>query len=300
MTRMIALALSIFLFSISVQAEEVKIKRANLTLNADLTMAAGKKMSDGIVLMVHGTMAHKGMEIMVALRDLLAERGLSTLSINLSLAQNDRHSMYDCASSHRHLNDNALVEVGLWVDWLKAKGTGPITVLGHSRSGNQLARYLIGKPDKTVKRAVLVAPGLGGVDGGMARGYMKLMKKPLAPVLAKAEGLVKAGKGDELLQGVGLIYCAGANVAAATFVDYYQFKPDGDTTAIVNRIKIPVLVAAATDDKVNPILIRKMKGKVKGNVRMVIIEGAGHFFQDLFGEDLADAVAEFLSKGADG
>jgi len=29
----------------------------------------------------------------------------------------------------------------------------------------------------------------------------------------------------------------------------------------------------------------------------VVIEDAGHFFRNLFGEDLADAIAEFIAKG---
>ena len=278
-------------------AEEVKIKHGGLTLNANLNVASGKKLADGVVLMVHGTLAHKDMEIMRALQDLLLERGFNNLAINLGLSQDDRHGMYDCTSEHRHMDGDALVEIDLWVDWLKGRGAGPITVLGHSRSGNQVARYLIDKPDKAIKRAVLVAPGLGGADGFLASGYFKGHKKPLAPVLAQAEVLVKAGKGDELLKGVGLIYCRDAKVAAATFVDYYRFDPARDTTAIVTKIKVPVLVVAATADKVNPRLIEKMKGKAKGNVRMVVIEDSGHFFRDLFGEDLADAIAEFIAKG---
>lgn len=297
MIRLFSFALLIAVLSLPANAGEVKIKHGGLTLNANLNVAPGKTLADGVVLMVHGTLAHKDMEIMRMLQDILVERGYNNLSINLGLSQNDRRGMYDCASEHRHMNDDAVVEIGLWVDWLKSKGAGPITVLGHSRSGNQVARYLMGKPDKSVKRGVLVAPGLGGADGYLENGYEKSHKAPLEPILANAEALVKAGKGDELLKGVGLIYCRDAKVAAATFVDYYRFKTERDTTAIVNRIKLPVLVVAASNDKVNPRLIEKMKGKAKGNVRMVVIEDAGHFFRDLYGEDLTDAIAEFIAAG---
>lgn len=278
-------------------AGEVKINHGGLTLNADLELAGGKTLADGVVLIVHGTLAHKRMEIMTMLKETLAERGLNTLAINLALGVDDRHGMFDCAAPHRHLDGDAMGEIAAWVAWLKGQGAGPITVLGHSRSGNQVARYLIGKTDKAIKRAVLVAPGLGGADGYLEKGYLRSHKEPLAPVLARAEALVKVGKGDELLKGVGLIYCLDANVAAATFVDYYRFDPARDTTAIVTKIKVPVLVVAATADKINPRLIEKMKGKIGGKVSMVVIEDSGHFFRDLFGEDLADAIAEFIAKG---
>lgn len=278
-------------------AEEVRIKHGGLTLNADLELAGGKTLADGVVLIVHGTLAHKDMEIVVALQDMLKDRALTSLAINLALGVDDRHGMFDCTAPHRHLDGDAMGEIAAWVAWLKGRGAGPVTLLGHSRSGNQVARYLIGIPDKAVKRAVLVAPGLGGADGYLEKGYLLSHKEPLAPVLARAEALVKAGKGDELLKGVGLIYCRDANVAAATFVDYYRFDPARDTTAIVTKIKVPVLVVAATADKINPRLIEKMKGKVGGKVSMVVIEDSGHFFRDLFGEDLADAIAEFIAKG---
>ena len=33
----------------------------------------------------------------------------------------------------------------------------------------------------------------------------------------------------------------------------------------------------------------------QANVKLIIVEDTGHFFRDLFGEDLADAIAEFVA-----
>ncbi len=279
-----------------VQAEEVKIKHGGLILNANLNVASGKKLADGVVLMVHGALAHKDMEIMRALRDLLLERGLSNLAINLGFAQDDRHGMNDCAGPHRHLRDDALVEIGLWVDWLKAKGAGPITVLGHSRGGNQVARYVAGTPDAIVKRAVLVAPATWQ-PGKDAQGYRRRYQKDLAPLLEKARALVKAGKGSELMEGVDFVYCPNTKVAAATFVNNYRGVPDRDTPSVIKRIKMPVLAVASQNDRVNPKFAGRMKGTTQANVKFVVVEDAGHFFRDLFGEDLADAIAGFVGGG---
>ncbi|MEE1557095.1 MAG: alpha/beta fold hydrolase, partial [Alphaproteobacteria bacterium] len=164
------------------QAEEVKIKHGGLTLNANLNLAPGKSLADGVVLMLHGSLAHKDMEIMRGLQDGLKERNFSNLAFNLSLAQDDRHGMIDCAGPHRHKDTNAVKEIGLWVDWLKSKGAGAITVLGHSRGGRQVAQYAAGKTDAAVKRVVLVSPGTWK-PGKSARSYKKNYKKDLALLL---------------------------------------------------------------------------------------------------------------------
>lgn len=299
MIRVFALVSLVLAFVLPARAEEVKIKHQGLTLNANLNLAPGKSLTDGVVLLLHGTLAHKDMEIMRALQDLLIERGINNLAINLGFAQDDRHGMNDCAGPHRHKDSNAVKEMGLWVDWLKAKGATAITVLGHSRGGNQVARYAAGMPaapDSLVKRAVLVAPSTWE-PGKQARGYKKSYKKDLAPLLEKARALVKAGNGGALMEGVDFVYCPNTLVAAATFVDYYRDNPDRDTPSVIKRIKIPVLAVVGSQDRVNPKFAGRMKGTAQANVTFTVIEDAGHFFLDLYGEDLADAVAAFVAAG---
>ena len=140
------------------QAKEIKIKHGELIVNANLNLATGKSLSDGIIMMAHGTLAHKDMEIMRALQDLLLERGLSNIAFNYSYAQNDRHGMNDCKGPHRQRIESVFNEISLWVDWLKKNGASRITILGHSRGGNQVARYVSRSPDPIVSSAILVAP----------------------------------------------------------------------------------------------------------------------------------------------
>lgn len=293
MVRVFVVALLFGALVLPAQAEEVKIKHGGLTLNANLNLAPGKSLADGIVLMLHGSLAHKDMEIMRGLQDMLIERNISNLAFNLSLAQDDRHGTNNCALPHRHKDSNAVNEIGQWVDWLKAKGAGAITVLGHSRGANQVARYIAGKPDAAIKRTVLVAPGTWQ-PGKSARGYLKRYKKDLAPLLEKARALVKAGKGDEMMEGVDFVYCPNTKVAAASFVDYYRPDPDRDAPTLIKRITMPVLAVVASKDRVNPKFAGRMKSAPQANVTFVEVEEAGHFFLDLFGEDLADAVAAFV------
>ena len=70
-------------------AEEVKTTLGGLTLKANLETTETWRARP-VVLLTHGTLTHRGMEIIAGLQAMLAERGLSSLAINLSLGLDDR------------------------------------------------------------------------------------------------------------------------------------------------------------------------------------------------------------------
>ena len=276
-------------------AEEVTLDHGGVTLKGTMQLAEGKTMADGVLLILHGTLAHKDMEIVTMLRDLMAEREVSTLSVSLSLGQSNREGMYDCAVPHRHRHEDAVDEVAAWVDWLKARGAGDIWVAGHSRGGNQIAWYAAERLDPAVvSRVALIAPAISTYESG-ATSYKRAKKTDLEPVLDKAKALVAAGKGDELMKGVGLLYCPDSDVTAASFVSYYKDEPRRNTINLVDKIKVPLLIIAGSEDTVVRGLDKAIGSKADGkNLRFVNVEGAGHFFRDLYGEDVADAIAEHI------
>jgi hypothetical protein len=67
-------------------AEDVRTRHRGMTLNANLEMARGKGLEDGVILIAHGLLAHNRMELVAALQRLFKERGLSTLAINFGSA----------------------------------------------------------------------------------------------------------------------------------------------------------------------------------------------------------------------
>ena len=160
-----------------------------------------------------------------------------------------------------------------------------------------MANYVAHSPDAMIKRAVLVAAPTWK-PGKRARIYKRNYKKDLAPLLEKARALVKAGKGGELMKDVDFVYCPNTTAAAASFVDFYKPNPDLDTPSVIKRIKLPVLAIVGDKDRAVPKFAGRMKGSKQANVKFVLVEDAGHFFLDLYGEDLADAVAEFVSGGS--
>jgi len=133
-----AVAFSLLAAFGTLQAEEVTVKQGDITLRG-LTLAEGKTAKDGVILMQHGTLAHNKMEIMQSLSDLLKEKGYNTLNVNLSYAVDKRPSeMLDCTIEHKHKHEDAMAELDTWMNWLKEQGASKVTVLGHSRGGNQV------------------------------------------------------------------------------------------------------------------------------------------------------------------
>lgn len=289
-------AIVIAVATTSLQAKEVTLQYQGLTLNANLELAAGKKLSDGAILITHGSLAHRGMESLVNFQSLLNEKGYNTLAINLSLGLNNRHGMYDCQVPHRHRYTDAVGEIGAWMDWLKKQGAKRVAVLGHSRGGAQTALYAAERDPVLMKAVLLLAPAT--LDNTSPTEYAERFQQPLAPLLEKAQSLIKAGKGDTLLEGVGLMICANTAATAASFVSYYGQDARLDTLGLLSRISKPVLVVVGGGDEIVVDLDKKMASRVDGKrVQMKVVENADHFFRDLYADEAVDAIDLFL-KGA--
>ena len=286
-------AVALYIVVLPVVAKEVTLRHQGLTLNADFQLAAGKQPADGVVLITHGGLAHRGMESIVYLQRLLNEKGYSTLAINLSLGVDNRHGMYDCQVTHRHRNEDAVSEIGTWVDWLKKQGAKHVTLLGHSRGGSQTALYAAEQDSALVKAVVLLAPAIA--ENTAAATYLQRSKKPLAPVLEKARQLIKAGKGSAVLEQVGLLTCSDTSATADSFTSYYGQDPRLDTPYLIPKIKKPTLVVVAGDDEVVVGLDKKVAPLADGKrVHLKVIEGADHLLRDLYSDDDVDAIAAFL------
>ncbi len=292
----ILVVLSIFASGIGRAGERlVTATHKGLTLNGRLVIADGASVRDRVVLFTHGTLAHNGMELVRAVQAGLRERGVNSLAITLSLGLDKRNGMYDCTVPHRHKHENALDEIGVWLDWLKAEGAGDVTLMGHSRGGNQTAWFAAERPHATVKRVVFLAPSMWSAARRDA-GYERRYNTPLEPILKRAAALVAAGKGGAMLKNTGFVYCSGAEVSTATFVSYYKEELRRHTPALLPKIGVQVLVIAGSQDMVVkgiPEAVRPLADG--GNIALLVIEDAGHFFLDFFAEDVADAVAGFAA-----
>ncbi|MGC9386857.1 MAG: alpha/beta hydrolase [Hydrogenovibrio sp.] len=290
--------LTLGLLALGVQAgdsQKIQQKMNGQTLNAYLVMADGKSYQDKMVLLTHGTLTHAQRSTYTNIQNLLAERGISSLSINLSLGISDRSGEYDCPTPHRHQHEDAMDEIGFWLTWLKKQGAHDITLMGHSRGGNQTAWFSVEQDDPAVKGVILIAPATWNYDAEKA-GYQKKYGQDIEPILAKAKKLVAEGKGDTLIKNINFIYCKDTSATANAVVSYYKNEPRMDTPTLLKDAKKPTLVVIGSADDVVADLEEKMNGVSNEQVTVTIIDGADHFFRDFFAEDLADSAAAFIEQ----
>jgi pimeloyl-ACP methyl ester carboxylesterase len=281
-------AITVALAAGAVRAEPVAIQYGALKLNGYLALAADRKLADGVLLMVHGTMAHDRMETIATLQKALRSRGISTLAITLSLGASDRRGMFPCDHVQRHKHTGALPEIAAWHRWLKARGADKIAIFGHSRGGNQVVRYALKQPPGSLVAVVALAPATWTAAAADRRYRQRFHRDRRADVAAAR------AKGKAILAGHPFLNCPSTRVAADTFVAYYADDPKMNTPSLLSDIKVPTLVIAASADRVVTDLPMRMKAVSNPRVRFTVIDGAGHMFLDLFSDDAADKIAPFL------
>ncbi|WP_420554178.1 alpha/beta hydrolase [Neptuniibacter marinus] len=281
---------SSLLNSSNLYAEEITLKYKHLDLNANLYLTEENGFNN-ILLITHGTLAHNGMEIIATWQELLADEGMSSLAINLSLGLDNRHGMYDCKTPHTHKHTDAIHEIAAWVDWLKAQGSQAIILAAHSRGGNQTAWYADTHSDPAIKGQILIAPQTWSEQDETAS-YTKRYQHPLQAQLEKAMQLTP----NDMLIHTDFIYCEDTQVAAASFVNYYQANPRFDTPALLSKTTLPTLVFSGSEDTIVNGLFEKMEALNNDVVQNVQIEGADHFFRDLYMDEVTEHSLEFIEQ----
>jgi len=279
--RAISLLACLVAVAPAAHAEPIQIKAGLLRLNGNLELPEGRKVPDGeVLIIVHGMLSHYGQETIAALQKNLRQRGRATLAINLSLGIDDRTGPRACDVDHDYAQAGAGREIGLWVEWLLAQRARNVDLMGFSRGGAQVAA--LGTELPNIRRMVLMAPAFA-TSAEQAAGYEKAYGHPLTPELDRAR--------TQPLQKftVDFLNCRQAPVLGATFLDAYAELPARLAAATGH----PTLVIVAGKDEVVP----NLASKLPPDVPKAVVDGASHFFPDLYGEDAADLVAEFLARG---
>jgi esterase/lipase len=270
---------ALFVAAAPAMAEPVQLKPGQLRLNGNLELPEGKKVTDGVALIVHGTFSHDKQETIAALQENLKKRGIGSLAITLSLGVDNREGPRACGLLHDYALAGVEREVSAWLAWLRAEGARSVDVIGFSRGGAQVAALA---PKLTrVGHVALMAPAFATMDE-QAASYQRAFGHPLA------EALVEAKKSPLQKLTVDYLQCKAAPVLGATFLDAYQEM----LPQLAAETQHPTLVIVAGKDEVVPDLDKKLPSQVQ----RIVIRDSGHFFPDLYGEDAADAVAKFLKN----
>ena len=290
-----AMGMLLLFISVSLKAEEVTQQYGDLTINANLELADGKVLQDGVVLILHGTMAHNRMEIIEASQQALLDNDHSSLAINLSLRLDNRHGFYDCSLPHRHIMDAALDELDAWVAWLRKKGVNQITIMAHSRGANQIMVYAVERKHPEVTHLVLLAPN---TNPSPKPQYVARYGETFDESLALVQKQIDTGKGDELIDNLDFAYCPKASVSADSFYSYNRLDDKFRRFPLyLSQMPIPTLIITGSRDELVPDIAKDVAPFIDGErIRLSVIEGSGHFFLDFNIEEAVEASVEFIAE----
>ena len=263
----------------------------NIKLTGELSSS---NQNTSAFLIVHGTRAHKGMEIIQTLSSRLFEEGHDILSINLSYGfSNRRDDFLACDINHNHNEHESVEEIITWYNYLIKKGYNQINFVGHSRGGLNVMQALSIIDNKKIK-SYLLAPVIDTYKGTKAY-YEEELGIPYDLIINSNENYNLADR----YRRINFLFCENVVVSSKTFKSYLDFSKNKSAYPfsfnifdLIDNSKSPITIFSGTEDE---ILLDSYKsyGEInKSNVRTVILEGGGHFFRDLYLEDVIDIIIE--------
>ncbi len=156
-------------------------------------------------------------------------------------------------------------------NWLARRGFPRPVVIGHSYGGMLGVRHVADHPDTPA--LVLLSAGRGGPRQDHAGGTERIFAVDRFDELkARAEELVKAGRGKELIFLPGWWYV----ISAESFLDRVANVPD--TIALAPKIKCPVLAVRGDKEDVHRYPAEEFQRAAGGPCQVKIVANCDHFY----------------------
>jgi pimeloyl-ACP methyl ester carboxylesterase len=156
--------------------------------------------------------------------------------------------------------------------WLAARGFAHPVIIGHSNGGMLATQHVVDHPETPA--LVLLSAGRGGVrsiSGGSEQLFAGDRQEELT---VRAQALVKAGRGRELLLMPGWWYV----ISAESFLDRLVTVPD--TLALAPRIKCPVLCIRGDKEDRDRYPAEAFQARAGGPCDVEIVPDCDHFYND--------------------
>ena len=234
------------------------------------------------VLVLHGFLQTRSFSTVARLTDALTDAGYTTLTPTLSLGIHRRVQSLACEAIHTHRMESDVAEIAMWVDWLVAQGHREVMLVGHSTGSVTELAYLAGEPNPAVQRAVLVSL----VPFGEAR--LNYETEAMAQRARQA-----LAEGRDSLDSFGLAYCREYPARPSAFLSYYDWS-NARITRALGKVGTPLVVIVGTNDQ--RMTATWFQALDASGADVVRIEGANHFFDDMYEFDLLDATLEALAQ----
>jgi len=247
------------------------------------------------LLIVHDTLGAYSDPLIAALQSALAERGLASLAINLTLGVSGREAPLGCNVRQTHRHRDALEEIDAWTDWLLGQGLGPVVLVGHGRGGAQAAWHLASRAGARVAGGILLAP-TGWTPKEADAEYRARYAAGISALLTRIAGLAP----DAIVENVPFLHCGAVDATKAAIESYYGAQPMRDAPTALATDKRPVLVllpeAGAAGEEAET--ARRLEALANPAVVVRRVPGADAQFAGAAFPAMVEALAAFARSAA--
>ena len=281
------ITLSLILFSTYSFADKVMLN------NLNGFYATNSSKSKSIAIILHGTRGHQNLEIISSLRESLLNNGIDSLTFNLSYGIKDRvNDFLPCDIEHNHSPYKSINEIRLWYDYVLQKGYKNIYLIGHSRGGLDIMHFYqtlnVGK-QIPIKSVFLLAP--------IFNNWKDTKKQYETKYNINLNKLL--GQPDQKLE-IDFLGCENITVNSKTFLSYYgpSRRGHGNLQKNLYNTSAKIFIVTASEDNIaaDTHKLATSIAKSRKNIELKMIEGADHFFRDLYFDDLMDILLEATTE----
>ena len=255
-------------------AEEILLEMPNgLTARAEYSRGNDDRP---VVLILHGFLQTYEFPTVARLANSLREEGLTVLTPSLTLGIDNRNQSLSCEAIHKHNMHEDSEELRAWVSWLHAQTGKPVTLIGHSIGSLNLLGLMQEPPRESVERLVLIS--LLSLDEDT---IMASTKESYERALENLE------RGKLGLANYSLSFCERYPSEVEDFLSYRSWTSE-KTTRVLNSLDVPAyVILGSRDDRMSAGWRSKVS---QTSAQVILVEGAGHFFDTQYEFDLLDEV----------
>ena len=270
------------------RTELVTIATDTLPLDGALHWPENRKPA-GAVLLFHGNTMNFYTGAPRFLPPVLTELGLVCLAFNRR--GHDILSIRDSRAAEGaafQLTREGIADNRIAAAWMAAQGFPHPVVIGHSNGGMLAVQHVVDHP--ATPALVLLSAHRGGKDQVPASCKAGLFAGDrLEELTAKAQELVRAGRGKELLLMPGWWYV----ISAESFLDRLTEMPD--VPGLAPRVTCPVLYLRGDQEAAQQYPAEEFKARAGGPCDVEIVADCDHFYRGREGA-VAALVAGWLGR----
>lgn len=230
------------------------------------------------ILILHGFLQTHEFPTIHRLTGSLADEGYTVLAPNLSLGVTHRKQSLACEAIHSHTLKDDVREIDAWVQWLKARHSGPIVLIGHSFGSIELLAYLAARPDPAVSRFIGVS---------IVESRLKLDASERKKLVASLRREAASRK----LVSRQFSFCQKFQATPQSLLSYLEWTPQKVLQSAAVLPMPSFFIMGGRDDRLGPGWVDQLKQKSQ----VEIIAGANHFMDGEHEFDLFDAVLRELT-----